>query len=455
MFFNKLNKINKIKNCFNNKSINQINFTTKPIFKEGITNVKLNREDKDGTSDYIKLHDKVIMNTYGRVSDIVFTHGKDSWLYDMKGDKYLDFGAGIAVNALGHSNDGWSEVVGKQSKKLTHLSNLYYNQPAIELAQSLISSTPIFDKVFFANSGTEANEAALKFAKKIGIAKGGMEKHEIIAFSHGFSGRSMGSLSCTHKSKYREIYGPLVPGVHFAEYNDIESVKKLMSKSKTCAVIIEPVQGEGGLEAATVEFMQQLYKLCQENDCLLIVDEVQCGIGRTGQLWAHSRFDVEKCKPDIMTLAKPLAGGLPIGAVLVSDKVASEIKPGDHGTTFGGGPLVCEVGKYVFDRISQPSFLKEVQEKGKHLTDGLKKLKEQFPNSILEIRTVGGLFVGIQLDHNVSDLVSFAKSQKILIINAGDDVIRFCPPLTITNQEIDQLSLVLKNYLIKVNSNKK
>ncbi|KYR02133.1 acetylornithine transaminase [Tieghemostelium lacteum] len=425
--------------------LNHVRYYSSTIVKNGISDVKLNDQSKDSKS-YIDMHDKVIMNTYGRVTDFVVTHGKGSYLYDMKGDKYLDFGAGIAVNALGHSEDHWVEVLSSQAKKVTHLSNLYYNQPAIELAQSLISNSKQFDKVFFTNSGTESNEAALKFAKKYGISKS-PEKYEIIAFTQGFSGRSMGALSCTYKQKYREIYGPLLPGVHFAKYNDIESVRKLVDKNKTAAIIIEPVQGEGGLEAASVDFMKSLYELCQQNDVVLIVDEVQCGIGRTGRLWAHERF-LDVCKPDIMTLAKPLAGGLPIGAVLVTDKIANVMKPGDHGTTFGGGPLITKVGGYVFNKIAQKEFLDSVNEKGKYLLNGLETLQRKYPTIIKELRSTGGLFIGLELSHPVKDFIKQAhEKDKILLISAGDNTIRLCPPLNISKDEIDQVLGCIENYL--------
>eukprot|EP01132_Coremiostelium_polycephalum_P002285 gene2285-2819_t len=415
--------------------------------KEGITDVVLDPNDKD-PSKYLSVHDKVTMNTYGRVPGVVFTHGKDSYLWDMKGTKYLDFGAGIAVNALGHSNDIWVQAVTEQASKVTHLSNLYYNQPAIELAQLLIGNNKYLDKVFFANSGTESNEAALKFAKKVGLSIS-PEKYEIISFTHGFSGRSMGSLSCTHKAKYRSIYGPLLPGVHFAEYNNLESVKKLMDPKKTAAVIIEPVQGEGGLEAATKEFMAGLYQLCQENKVMLILDEVQCGLGRTGNLWAHERF-LDVCRPDMMTLAKPLAGGLPIGAILVNDHVAKMINPGDHGTTFGGGPLITHVGKVVFQMISNESFLQDVRDKGDYLRSGLERLSSKHPGKITAIRTVGGLFIGVDFNRPVKEFIDFStKEKQILFISAGDNTIRFCPPLTCKKDEIDQVLNCIDEYLTK------
>ncbi|GAM20999.1 hypothetical protein SAMD00019534_041740, partial [Acytostelium subglobosum LB1] len=395
------------------------------------------------TDKLIALHDRVVMNTYGRTPGIVLSHGKNAAVWDMRGTEYLDFGSGIAVNALGHTDAQWLAAVTKQAGLLSHTSNLYFNAPAIRLAQLLVGNSN-FDKVFFANTGTEANEGALKFARKHGMATS-PDKYEIVAFTHGFSGRSMGALSCTHKSKYREIYGPLVPGVKFATYNDIESIRNAIGPN-TCGVIVEPVQGEGGLEAATPEFMKELERLCRANNALLIADEVQCGIGRTGELWAHERLGV---RPDIMTLAKPLAGGLAIGAILVTDKVAGVIQPGDHGTTFGGSPLVTAVGSHVFERIANDQFLGEVRQKGQHL---LKRLQQIQAGSgkpyIKEIRTVGGLFVGVELDHPVKELISYALGapHHTLFISAGDNTLRLCPPLTVETKDIDKACNIIDSY---------
>ncbi|EFA79342.1 acetylornithine transaminase [Heterostelium album PN500] len=404
------------------------------------------------TDKLIELHNRVIMNTYARVPGIVLSHGKNAAVFDLKGTEYLDMGAGIAVNALGHNDAGLVKTIAEQSAKLIHTSNLYYNAPAIRLAQQLIGNSAL-DKVFFANTGTEANEGALKFARKHGL-QSSPDKYEIVAFTHGFSGRSMGALSVTHKSKYREIYGPLVPGIKFATYNDIESMRAAIGPN-TCGVIVEPVQGEGGLEAATPEFMQALAEQCKKNNALLIVDEVQCGLGRTGELWAHERLGV---KPDIMTLAKPLAGGMAIGAILVRDHVAGCINPGDHGTTFGGSPLVTQAGLYVFQKIVQPAFLEEVRAKGRHLKARLQAIADSDAGrSIKEIRTVGGLFVGIEFDHAVKDLVNFAVAapNHVFFISAGDNTLRLCPPLTISTKDLDRACDVIEAYLKKYNQQSK
>ncbi|EGG24235.1 acetylornithine transaminase [Cavenderia fasciculata] len=403
----------------------------------------INIHGSKDTAKIIDLHNKVIMNTYARVPNLVMDHGKNAHLYDVKGDRYIDFTAGIAVNALGHADEEVLRVMTEQGAKLTHISNVYFNAPAIELAQKLIAYSS-FDKCFFANSGTEANEGALKFARRHGLSKN-PNKINVIAFTHGFSGRSMGALSCTHKSKYREIYGPLVPGIAFADYNNIDSVRELISDN-TCAVLIEPVQGEGGLEAARPDFMQDLEKLCREHDALLIVDEVQCGVGRTGRLWAHERLGVQ---PDIMTLAKPLANGLPIGAILVREHVAQVIGQGDHGTTYGGGPLVCAVANNVFGRIANEDFLREVRVKGARIVTRLTQIsKSSHGQPIIDIRTTGGLFVGVEFDHPVKELIAFANTHhKVLFISAGDNTIRLCPSLTVPQEDIDIAIDAIEAYL--------
>eukprot|EP01133_Synstelium_polycarpum_P006564 gene6564-7610_t len=411
-------------------------FSTRPA-KPGISDVVIGNDPKA----IIALHDRVVMNTYARVPDIVLSHGKNAELFDINNQRYIDFGAGIAVNALGQADAEWLSTLTEQAGKLTHISNLYFNVPAIRLAQLLIANSS-FDKVFFANSGTEANEGALKFARKRGMDIS-PDKYEIVSFTHGFSGRSMGALSVTHKAKYREIYGPLVPGVKFVDYNDIDAMQAAISKN-TCAVIIEPVQGEGGLEAATPEFMKALQAACRANNALLICDEVQCGLGRTGALWAHERSGVV---PDIMTLAKPLAGGLPIGAILVTDAVAASIKPGDHGTTFGGGPLVTAVGAKVFERINQEDFLRSVRQKGAHIVSRLNSIRQASGKSyITDIRTVGGLFIGVELDHPATDFIKHCTANKLLCLTAGDNTIRICPPLTIETKEIDEALNIFEAY---------
>ncbi|KAE8885011.1 putative acetylornithine aminotransferase [Phytophthora fragariae] len=373
---------------------------------------------------------------------LVFTHGKGSKLYDEQGREFLDFYAGIAVSGLGHGDEDWYQSLVENGKKVTHVSNLFHSKAPLELAKTLVDNS-CFDKVFFGNSGTEANEGAYKFARLYAnrVSQGTPlegKKFEFISFKHGFHGRTAAALTLTHKPKIREAFMPLVPGVHYAEFNDIESVKKLIS-DKTAGVIIEPIQGEGGLYPADPEFMRELRALCDKHDAMLIVDEVQCGLGRTGKLFAHELYDVT---PDIMTLAKPLAGGLPIGAVLMSNKVASAITPGQHGTTFGGNPLVCAVANTVLNKIMDEDFLANVQKQGKYLADRLEKLQQKFPDKIVDVRKPigkGGLFVALECSKPVGPLIQYALSKQVLIISAGDNTIRLCPPLVVDEKDIDNL----------------
>ncbi|KAG7381975.1 acetylornithine aminotransferase [Phytophthora boehmeriae] len=378
---------------------------------------------------------------------LVFTHGKGSKLYDEQGREFLDFYAGIAVSGLGHGDEDVYQSLVENGKKVTHVSNLFHTKAPLELAKTLVDNSR-FDKVFFSNSGTEANEGAYKFARLYAnrVSKGTPlegKKYEFISFKHGFHGRTAAALTLTHKPKIREAFMPLVPGVHYAEFNDIESVKKLIS-DKTAGVFIEPVQGEGGLYPADPEFFRELRALCDKHDALLITDEVQCGLGRTGKLFAHELYDVT---PDIMTLAKPLAGGLPIGAILMSNKVASAVTPGQHGTTFGGNPLVCAVANTVLGKISDEDFLANVQKRGKYLADGLEKLQEKFPDKVVDVRKPigkGGLFVALECSKPVGPLIEYALSKQVLIISAGENTIRLCPPLIVDEQDIDKLIRVLE-----------
>ncbi|RMG93044.1 MAG: aspartate aminotransferase family protein, partial [Chloroflexi bacterium] len=301
-------------------------------------------------NELIQAESDYLVSTYIR-PPVVFTHGQGAYLYDSEGKVYLDFSSGIAVTALGHSDPEWVTAVTQQAATLTHVSNLYHTPPQIELAERLIRHS-FADKLFYSNSGTEANEAALKFARKWATHHFGPQKTRFVAFTGGFHGRTFGSLSVTYKEKYRLPFAPLLPDVTFAEFNNLDSAAKAIDH-QTCAVIVEPVQGEGGIRPATAEFLHGLKQLCQQHNALLIFDEVQCGLGRTGYLWAHEAYDVT---PDIMTLAKPLAGGLPIGVALMTQAVADVVQPGDHGSTFAGGPLVCRAAQVVFDRINQPTF---------------------------------------------------------------------------------------------------
>ena len=396
------------------------------------------------TSEFIAWEEKYIVPTYVR-PPVVFTHGQGAYLFDDQGQRYLDFASGIAVTALGHSDDEWVAVVAEQAGRLTHVSNLYYTVPQIELARRLVENS-FADRVFFCNSGSEANETALKFARK--YARISVDLHNkpntftktgIVAFSASFHGRTMGALSTTYKSNYRQPFAPLVPGVTFADFNDLASAAQAINQD-TCAVIVEPVQGEGGVNPSNLDFLQGLRALCDENDALLIFDEVQCGLGRSGYLWAHEHYGVT---PDMMTLAKPLAGGLPIGATLVTEAIAQVMKPGDHGSTFAGGPLVCSAANVVFDRVNQPQFLAQVRESSAYLVDRLRALDSP---QIVTVRSAG-LLIGVELTSPVAPLVTAAREQGLLVINAGENVLRLCPPLIVSPAEIDQAVGILDQCL--------
>lgn len=376
----------------------------------------------------IQAESDFIVNTYVR-PEIVFTHGKGAYLFDTVGKQYLDFSSGIAVTALGHSDPEWVAAVRDQAGKLVHVSNLYHTEPQTRLAQKLVANS-FAEKVYFCNSGTEANEAAIKFARKYAKINSGPSKSKILAFSGGFHGRTVGSLSTTYKAQYREPFTPLMPGVAFSPYNDLEAASELIG-SETCAVIVEPLQGEGGVNPASMQFLQGLRQLCDRHQALLIFDEVQCGLGRTGTLWAHEAFAVT---PDIMTLAKPLAGGLPIGATLVTQGVADIIQPGDHGSTFAAGPLVCRAAEVVFDRINQPQFLQQVRENGTYLRRRLAALEHQ---DIVQVRGTG-LLIGVEMKTAVAPLIAKAREKGLLIINAGERVLRLAPPLIVSQSEIDE-----------------
>lgn len=389
------------------------------------------------TNDIISAESRYLVQSYAR-ADIVLSHGAGCWLWDADGNRYLDFMAGIAVVALGHADPDWAYAVETQAVRLAHVSNLFHTAPHVELARRLVENS-FADRVFFCNSGSEANEAALKFARKAARAAGHENKTGIVAFSGSFHGRTMGALAVTAKEQYRAPFAPLVPGVAFAPFNDVRAAQAAIGPD-TCAVIVEPLQGEGGVNPATPAFLQALRAACDEHGALLIFDEVQCGLGRTGALWAHEAYGVA---PDVMTLAKPLANGLPIGAVLVTEAVAGVLQPGDHGSTFGAGPLVCAAGVAVFDRVSQPAFLAAVREKGAYLLEKLTALQST------HIRAVRGrgLLVGVELDVPVAPLLAAARERGLLIINAGPHVIRLAPPLVVTTAQIDEAVAIIAEVL--------
>ncbi|EQC41678.1 hypothetical protein SDRG_01636 [Saprolegnia diclina VS20] len=370
---------------------------------------------------------------------LVFTHGKGPYLFDSHGKKYLDFCSGIAVNNLGHADPEWAAAIADQATKVCHVSNLFHSEPPLKLAKKLVEHST-FDKVFFCNSGTEANEAAYKFARLHGnkVAKGtpleGKKTH-VIAFKGGFHGRSSGSLSLTYKPAIREPFLPLVPNITFAEYNNLDDVKAQIS-DHTCAIIVEPIQGEGGVMPAKADFLIGLRELCDAHNALLICDEVQTGLGRTGNLFGHEVYGVQ---PDLITLAKPLAGGLPIGAVLTKDHVADAVTPGSHGTTFGGNPIVCAAANVVMDRLTSPNFLFNVQKMGRLMAHGLKELHAKHPTKIKEIRLpIGeaGLYAGVECHGAVGPIVKDLVTKGVITITAGEKVLRLCPPLVITETDV-------------------
>lgn len=384
------------------------------------------------SQEIIALEKQYVLHTYNR-PEFVVERGEGCWLYDQEGRRYLDVSSGIAVSALGHAHPAVVETIRQAADGLLHISNLYHNTPMSVLARDLVESC-FADRVFFCNSGSEANEGALKFARKYArVALEREDKTEIVAFENSFHGRSMGALSTTATEKYRTPFEPLVPGVRFAPFNDVAAAQAAITE-QTCAVIVEPVQGEGGVTPATTEFLQALRQRCDETGALLIFDEVQCGVGRTGHIWAHQGYGVE---PDIMSAAKPLAGGLPMGAILLTDKVAQAIQPGDHGSTFAGGPFVSAVAGTVFNTVNTPDFLGEVQEKGDKLHAGLQKLAEN-SSLITEVRGKG-LMWGLVTTVPAGPIMQKGYEHGLFILVAGPNVVRLLPPLTISSEEIDFL----------------
>jgi acetylornithine/N-succinyldiaminopimelate aminotransferase len=393
------------------------------------------------TEQLIQDEHDVILQTYKR-PPFVLVHGQGVHVFDSTGKSYLDWVAGIAVNALGYGDKDVQAVINQQlATGLIHTSNLYHTVPHVELAK-LLTEKSFADRVFFTNSGTEANEGAIKFARKVAYEKGYHDKTELVSFSNAFHGRTMGSLSLTPKEKYQTGFKPLLPAIRGAVFNDIESARAVIN-ANTAGVLIEPIQGEGGINVATPEFLAELRTLCDEHDALLIFDEIQCGMGRTGTLWAHEAYDV---KPDIMTLAKPLAGGLPIGAILVTNAVASAIQVGNHGSTFAGNPFVTSVAKHVLERLSAPEFLAHVREVGGYLQEKLKSLTHP---DIVEVRG-RGLMVGLEFKREVDPIIQAGYEHGLLLVNAGTHVIRFVPPLIIEKHHVDtlydKLTLILETF---------
>ena len=383
----------------------------------------------------------------------VFHKGEGCYLWDIENRRYLDWTAGIAVNALGHCDPGMSEILYQQSKTLVHCSNLYYNPWIGALSQLLVEKTresgamPDVSKAFICNSGSEANEAALKFARKVGkVLRPDGSKHEIVSFQNSFHGRTMGSLSMTPNPKYQKSFAPMIPGCQYGNYNDMEGISDLINES-TCGVIVEPIQGEGGINVADMQWLQALRRRCREVGAVLIFDEIQCGLSRTGTLWAHAPFVADEVVPDILTTAKALGNGFPIGATLVTEEVAEKIVPGDHGTTYGGNPLACRVAHYVLTRLAEPSLQDHVVRQGERFSTRLRSIAERLPKGTMQDLRGRGLILGMQLNSEVAPVVNAARERGLLVINAGPNVLRFVPPLIISDQEIDQGMDILADAL--------
>jgi acetylornithine/N-succinyldiaminopimelate aminotransferase len=361
----------------------------------------------------------------------VLARGEGVTLYDTEGKAYTDWVAGIAVNALGYGDKELNDTINQQlGTGLIHVSGLYHTPPMVDLAKTLCDNS-FADRAYFCNSGAEANEGAIKFARKVAYTNEKPNKTKVVSFTQAFHGRTMGALAVTPKEKYQKPFGPMVPGAVVGEFNNIESAKAVIDDD-TVAVIVEPIQGEGGINVATAEFLQALRQLCDQHEATLIFDEIQCGLGRTGDLWAHSFSGIT---PDIMTLAKPLAGGLPVGAILTTEAVAQVMKPGDHGSTFSGGAVVMSAGNVIVNRVLQAGFMEHVQEVGDYLMERLEELNSPH---IVDVRG-RGLMVGIELDIAPSEIVSRGYDHGMLLVSSGTNVIRFVPPLVIEKSHVDEL----------------
>jgi acetylornithine/N-succinyldiaminopimelate aminotransferase len=393
--------------------------------------------------EYIDTAEQELLHTYNRFS-LVLDHGKGVYLYDTDGKEYLDFAAGIAVSALGYGNEEYSNALKHQIDQLIHTSNLYYNVPTVEAAKKALAASGM-DRIFFTNSGTEAIEGAIKAAKKYAYTRDGHAGHEIIAMKHSFHGRSIGALSVTGNDHYQEPFAPLMPGVSFAEYNNLDSVKALVT-DKTCAIILETVQGEGGIYPAEPAFLEGVRALCDERDILLILDEIQCGMGRTGAMFAWQNYGV---KPDIMTCAKALGCGVPVGAFFMTQKVADQsLVPGDHGTTYGGNPLVGAAVSTVFDLFEKQNVIAHVREIAPYLEQKLDELVAKY--DFLVTRRGMGLMQGVVSTLPVGKVAAKALEEGLIVITAGADVIRLVPPLVIEKKDVDAMIPKLEAALLAV-----
>lgn len=389
--------------------------------------------------DLITRGNNVIMETYKRFP-MVFEKGQGCTLTDINGKEYLDFVAGIAVDALGHCHPGLMDAMKTQMEKLVHISNLYWSEPGIELAEILTRESGL-DKVFFCNSGAEACEAALKLCRVYAKVKKHKEAIEIIAMEQSFHGRTYAAITATGQKKYQENLEPLMPEIYHVPFNDIEALKTLISP-KTCGIILEPIQGEGGIYPADLNYLQEVRRICDEENIVLIFDEVQTGIGRSGKLFAYQQYGVT---PDVVTMAKGLGGGVPIGGIIAKNHVAEVFTPGTHASTFGGNPFVCATAKYVLETLTAPGFFESVTEKGVYLKSKLEALMSDHP-SIIEIRGMG-LIIGVEVSTDLGTIVAKAMEKGLLLISAGSNAIRFVPPLIVTKEEIDQAVQIFSECL--------
>lgn len=391
---------------------------------------------------YIDEANGILMHTYNRYP-VVLDHGDGMYLYDINGKEYLDFTSGIAVFALGYNDKEYNDALKSQIDLLLHTSNYFYSLPAIKAAQKLIKASGM-DRVFFTNSGTEAVEGAIKLARKYYYKKTGKTGGKIISMEHSFHGRSMGALSITGTKKYREPFEPLIGGVKFAEFNNLDSVKVFIDDN-TCAVILEPVQGEGGIYPATEEFIKGVRKLCDSKGILLIFDEIQCGMGRTGSMFAYQDYGV---KPDIITCAKALGCGIPVGAFAASEEVANAFEPGDHGTTYGGNPFAAAAVSKVFDIFESRNIINNVKVTGPYLSEKLDELKNKY--SIITDHRGKGLMQGLEFSVPVKDIIAHAMDMGLILISAGTNVIRFLPPLIVRPEHVDKMAAILAECIDKV-----
>ena len=390
------------------------------------------------SNQMIQKAENAILHTYNRFQ-VVFDKGEGVYLYDTDGKQYLDFASGIGVQSLGYGNEEYKQALKDQIDKLTHISNLYYSNPMAEAADKLVKATGM-SRVFFTNSGTEAVEGAIKAVRKYAWLKDGQNDHEIIAMNHSFHGRSMGALSVTGNPKYQEAFKPMIGHVKFADFNDLESVKALVNE-KTCAIIMETIQGEGGIYPVTEEFLKGVRAICDENDILLVLDEIQCGMGRSGYMFAWQEYGAE---PDIMTCAKALGCGVPVGAFVLNEKTAVKtLVPGDHGTTYGGNPFVCAAVSKVLDIFEKDKIVEHVKEISVYLEERLDALVEEY--DFLETRRGKGLMQGLVVSGRpVGEIVQKALENGLVVISAGSNVLRMLPPLVIEKEHVDEMIEKLK-----------